>query len=74
MESKYDLDVRGLSCPEPVVQAKKILDGGIVKKISIIADSRVSAENIRRLAYHFGLACSLTERAGEFLIVIGKEV
>lgn len=47
------LDVRGLSCPIPVVKTKKMIDQGVTA-IQIIGDSAVSRENVSKLARSYG--------------------
>lgn len=43
------LDVRGLSCPLPVLKVKKAVDKGLVE-LQITGDSKVSLENVTRFA------------------------
>lgn len=43
------LDVRGLSCPVPVLRTKKIIDNGVTE-LHIVGSSQVSKENVIRLA------------------------
>jgi TusA-related sulfurtransferase len=69
-----DLDVRGLSCPEPVIRTKRMLDHVVADTLTVLADSYVAAENIRRLVTNAGLTCSATEEDGEFLITISGKV
>jgi TusA-related sulfurtransferase len=66
------LDVRGLSCPEPVVRTKKYLDQG-VSSLTVLTDSRVSMENIRRLAANSGFSFSSEAQNDEYLLDIRKE-
>lgn len=47
------LDVRGLSCPIPVVRTKKLLDQGCTELL-IVGDSAPSKENVSRLAVSLG--------------------
>jgi tRNA 2-thiouridine synthesizing protein A len=47
------VDVRGLSCPIPVIRTKKLIDQGITE-ITVLGDSAVSRENITRLAHSCG--------------------
>ncbi|ABI69380.1 sulfurtransferase TusA family protein [Syntrophomonas wolfei] len=47
------VDVRGLSCPMPVIKTKKILDQG-VKELLVIGTSSVSKENVSKLARSSG--------------------
>lgn len=43
------LDVRGLSCPVPVLRTKKAIDGGATELL-IVGSSQVSKENVSKLA------------------------
>jgi len=47
------LDVRGLSCPIPVIRTKKLIDQGVAE-IQIVGDSAVSRENVSKLARSCG--------------------
>lgn len=62
-----EVDARGLSCPEPVVMAKKALkkspDG-----IDIHVDNVASKENVSRYLEAMGCKVSLNEGMGEWLI------
>ena len=62
-----EVDARGLSCPEPVIMAKKALkespDG-----IDIHVDNVASKENVSRYLEAMGCKVSLKEGDGEWLI------
>lgn len=74
MSSKpFDLDVRGLSCPEPVLRVKRMLDAG-GERLRILADSRVAMENISRLARQSGVSFSAEEREDQYYILLSREV
>lgn len=45
-----ELDVRGLSCPIPVVKTKQAMDKNPSETISVRGETEVSRENISRLA------------------------
>ncbi|MDH7498180.1 MAG: sulfurtransferase TusA family protein [Syntrophomonadaceae bacterium] len=47
------LDVRGLSCPIPVLKTKKLMDAGVTE-ILVLGSSAVSRENVQRLAHSQG--------------------
>ncbi len=50
METKNAiLDLRGLSCPQPVFETKKAIENPGFKSITILFDSKTSLENITRL-------------------------
>ena len=52
------LDVRGLSCPIPVVKTKKMIDQGVAI-IQITGDSAVSRENVSKLARSYGYSVTM---------------
>lgn len=43
------VDVRGLSCPMPVIKTKKVIDQG-AKQILVVGTTQVSKENVMKLA------------------------
>jgi tRNA 2-thiouridine synthesizing protein A len=45
-----ELDLRGLSCPIPVVKTKEAIDKNPGEPISIILETAVARENVWRLA------------------------
>lgn len=72
------LDLRGLSCPQPVVESRKI-----IKKISsgdsfkVLVDTGTSRDNVNRIATKEGCDVSIEERETggeqEFLLTIVKK-
>lgn len=67
-----DLDVRGLSCPEPLLLTKKMMETGAWRTLTILADSIVPAENIKRLAKSSGYGYNVERIDDEFLITLSK--
>lgn len=53
------LDVRGLSCPVPVLRTKKAIDGGATE-LHIVGSSQVSKENVSKVAQSQGFAVNIT--------------
>ena len=47
------VDVRGLSCPMPVIKTKKLMDKG-VKELLVVGTSSVSKEYVSKLARSSG--------------------
>jgi tRNA 2-thiouridine synthesizing protein A len=45
-----ELDLRGLSCPIPVVKAKQAIDKNPGEPITILLETAVARENVSRLA------------------------
>ncbi|MDK2820918.1 MAG: tRNA 2-thiouridine synthesizing protein [Clostridia bacterium] len=44
-----EVDVRGLSCPIPVVRTKKAMEQNPGQQITVLTDSETSKENVSRL-------------------------
>ncbi|MCK4777733.1 MAG: sulfurtransferase TusA family protein [Actinomycetia bacterium] len=68
-----EIDVRGLSCPMPVMKTKKALEKIDKEDILIIADSAASRDNIIRLLESKGVKYSKKEKDGEFHIIARKK-
>ena len=45
-----EVDVRGLSCPIPVVKARKAIEENPNQPITVLVETAVSKENVSRLA------------------------
>jgi len=67
-----ELDVSGLSCPEPVLRVKKILNAGC-GRLQITTDSRATIENIGRLAVQEGYTFSSKEQHGQFFLLLSRD-
>lgn len=66
------IDTRGLSCPLPVVAArKKLLEmkNGILE---VLTDTGTSRDNITRMATNAGWKVEVKEKDGEYLLIISK--
>lgn len=64
------IDLRGLSCPQPVIEVKKEIDAG-ASEIQAIVDCGASEENIKRLANANGYEMS-QESSDEGIIITLK--
>ncbi len=56
------VDARGLSCPEPVILAKKALDAH--DEVTVLVDNTTALENVKRLASVSGCAVQVTDESG----------
>ena len=45
-----EVDVRGFSCPIPVVKTKKAIEENPAQPITVLVETAVSKENVSRLA------------------------
>jgi len=66
------IDARGLSCPQPVVLAKKAIDKAGKGVIEILVDTVTSKENVSRLARSSGYQVNVEEKEGEFVLKLEK--
>ena len=67
----FEVDCRGLSCPEPVINTKRALKSnpdGVV----VLVDNRVPRENVTRFAHAMGYNATSVEKDGEWKIIIKK--
>lgn len=69
------LDCRGLSCPLPVVQAKKMMEKlGVGEGLEVLVDTGTSRDNVSRLARKEGFKVTVREtEEGDFVITIFRE-
>ncbi len=61
------IDVRGLSCPTPVLKTKQAIKGG-EKRLEIVSDSNTSMENISKYLRVAGYNFTVTEEKDEYII------
>ena len=60
-----EVDVRGFSCPIPVVRTKKAIEGNPNEPITVLVETAVSKENVSRLAQSKKYAVHVEEAAGD---------
>ncbi len=68
--SLIELDVRGLSCPEPVMLTMDALDDNPNETIKIIGNESHTKTNIEKTLTHQKKSFNTTEENGEFIIVV----
>jgi selenium metabolism protein YedF len=62
---KTTVDARGLSCPQPVLLAKKAIEES--EEVTVLVDNEIAVENLRRLAVKTASGFSVTEKRGGVL-------
>lgn len=67
-----EIDVRGLSCPQPVFLTKKAIDAGETE-IIVIANDMVARDNVKRLAQNSGYIVKI-KKEGENIILKLKKI
>lgn len=62
------LDLKGKTCPVPVIETKNFLEGRVVDAIEIVVDDPTASENVRRFLGTKGYSTSVTEENGVYRI------
>jgi tRNA 2-thiouridine synthesizing protein A len=65
-----EVDVRGFSCPIPVVKTKKAMDENPTESIGVLVESAVSKENVSRLAKSRGYSVTVADVEDGFRLVL----
>ncbi len=60
------VDARGLSCPQPVILARKALLGAGSGRIVVLVDTMTQVYNCSRAAAKLGWTATCEERGGSF--------
>lgn len=66
------IDAKGLACPQPVILAKKAIDGG-EKNFTMIVDNKTAVENLMRLADNSGYKAVAAEKDGVFEVAFSGD-
>ena len=66
------IDARGKACPQPVILAKKEIDGGC-RDLTVLVDNKTAVENLTRLGNSAGMTVTTGETAqGLFVRLTGE--
>ena len=68
---KKVVDACGLSCPEPVLRLKKVIDGA--DEIEVLVDSQVCVENCSRFAESKGFKVAVKGGSGQYTMKLTKK-
>jgi len=61
-----EVDVRGFSCPIPVVRTRKAMEENPDEELIVLVESAVSKENVSRLAQSEGYSTQVEETEDGF--------
>lgn len=67
------VDARGLTCPQPVLETKKILEQSTANHFRVLVDNDTSRENVSRFAKNQGCRVEVREHGEQFEIAIDRE-
>ena len=65
-----EIDVRGFSCPIPVVRTKKAIEENPGEPVIVLVESAVSKENVSRLAQSKGYSVKMEETIDGYRFVL----
>ena len=65
-----EVDVRGFSCPIPVVKTKKAIEQNPGEAVTVLVESAVSKENVSRLAESKGYSVKVEEVEDGFRLLL----
>ena len=65
-----EVDVRGFSCPVPVVRTKKAMEQNPKEVLVVFVETAVSKENVSRLAESQGYSVKVEEVSGEYRLTL----
>lgn len=66
------VDARGLSCPQPVILARKAIEQGEFP-LEVLVETVTSRENVRRTAEKSGCKVQVEQIGDEFKLIISKK-
>ena len=66
-----EVDVRGFSCPVPVVRTKKAMDENPKEVLTVLVETAVSKENVSRLAGSQGYSVEVEETSDGYRLLLG---
>ncbi|MFO7996228.1 MAG: sulfurtransferase TusA family protein [Dehalococcoidia bacterium] len=65
-----EVDVRGFSCPLPVVRTKKAMDQNPKDILTVLIETATSKENVSRLAQSQGYSVKVEDVSGEYRLTL----
>jgi len=65
MNNILRVDARGLACPQPVLETKRVLDEGKERHFVVLVDDPTSKENVSRFARNQGCEVEVQELRGD---------
>lgn len=66
------IDCRGLSCPEPVIQARQALQQASEGTVTVIVSNAVARDNVSRAANSMGWQVEVEEDGDDFKLSVSK--
>ena len=70
---RKEIDVRGLTCPHPVIETNKVLRELEKGTVVTIVDNAAARDNVRRLAEGTGCTVSIEMKGDDYYLKITKD-
>ena len=67
-----EIDVRGLTCPHPVIETQKVLRELKEGTVVTIVDNAAARDNVNRLAENMGCTVSVEKKGDDYFLAITK--
>jgi len=68
-----EVDVRGYSCPVPVVKTKKAMEENPGKELKVLIDTQTSVENVTRLGKSSGYIIDVNEEGEDYILLMNPK-
>ncbi len=65
-----EVDVRGFSCPIPVVKTKKAIEENPDQPVTVLVETAVSRENVSRMAQSRGYSVEVEEVSDAYRLLL----
>lgn len=66
------IDLRGLTCPEPVLRTKKLLDDQSIQEINALVSDTINVQNLERLARSHKLSFEWQAEGDFFRVILSR--
>jgi selenium metabolism protein YedF len=66
------LDCRGKSCPQPVLETKRLIEERGPDEVKVAVDNEASRENVRRFLESIGYQVAVDQQEGDFFLVASR--
>ncbi len=70
--SSKTIDCCGLSCPEPVIQARKAMQEPGINELKVKVNATVARDNVSRTARQMGWQVDVEEQGEEFVLTLTR--
>ena len=69
---RKEINARGLTCPQPVIETDKVLRGLEKGTVVTIVDNAAARDNVNRLAESMGCTISIEKKEGDYFLTLTK--